>query len=419
MALSLPGNQEWAALCAADAEFRMAARFWRGGLVLGIGGETLALRLEDGDIAAGAPAGGEGVIRYSAAEAVWSNLLAAVPPPFFNDIAPAAALGLRVEADPVLHAQYYGAAKRAIELLRPEGAAADIFSGDMRAETAPPGSFDAPVGRYIHLDLGGHDFRVYYEEAGQGIPLLLQHTAGAHSSQWRHLFEYPEITSRFRLIAWDLPFHGKSLPPPLRTWWSENYRLDGAFLRAVPLAFINALGLENPLFMGCSVGGLLALDLALHHPDRFQAVISLEGALRIAASGELPGLWHPAVGNEYKGQLMESLVAPMAPAAYRKETAYVYASGWPPVFIGDLQYYAVEFDLRQRAGEIDTSRVGVHILSGEYDYSGTPELGRAAHEAIAGSTWELMEGMGHFPMSENPERFMAYLLPLLDRIESG
>jgi len=419
MALSILGNQEWAALCAADAEFRMAARFWRGGLVLDIGGESLALRLDDGEPAAGAPAGEAGVIRYSAAESVWSNLLAAVPPPFFNDIAPAIALGLRVEADPVLHAQYYGAAKRAIELLRPEGAMPDALSDPMRAEAAAPGTPDTPVGRYIHLDLGGHDFRVYYEEAGQGTPLLLQHTAGAHGSQWRHLFEYPEITSRFRLIAWDLPFHGKSLPPPLRTWWSERYRLDGDFLRAVPLAFIDALGLENPVFMGCSVGGLLALDLALHHPDRFRAVISLEGALRITGGGEFPGLWHPAVGNEYKGQLMESLVAPVAPAAYRKETAYVYASGWPPAFIGDLHYYAVEFDLRQRAGEIDTSEVGVHILSGEYDYSGTPELGRAAHEAIAGSTWELMEDMGHFPMSENPERFVSHLLPLLDRIESG
>ena len=414
MAISLPDNTTWAAACAADGEFRMAARYWRGGLVLEISGETLALRLDGGAVEAGTPAGDDGVIRYAAPEAVWSNLLAAMPPPFFNDITPAVALGLQVEADPVLHAQYYGAAKRAVELLRPDGGKVD----PMRAEAAAPGTYDAPVGRYVHLDLGGHDYRVYFEEAGQGIPLLLQHTAGAHGSQWRHLFEYPEITSRFRLIAYDLPFHGKSLPPGLRHWWGENYRLNGEFLRTVPLALADALGLEQPVFMGCSVGGLLALDLALHHPDRFRAVISLEGALRIGpeAAGDIPGLWHPAVGNEYKGLLMESLVAPQAPAAYRKETAYVYASGWPPAFIGDLFYYAAEFDLRPRAGEIDTGKVAVHILSGEYDYSGSPELGKAAHEAIAGSTWELMPGMGHFPMTENPERFMAHLLPLLDRI---
>ncbi|MYE99012.1 MAG: alpha/beta hydrolase [Gammaproteobacteria bacterium] len=289
----------------------------------------------------------------------------------------------------------------------------------MRAEAAAPGTFDAPVGRYVHLDLGGHDYRIYFEEAGQGIPLLLQHTAGANGSQWRHLFEYPEITGHFRLIAYDLPFHGKSMPPSLRNWWSEDYRLDAEFLRAVPLALCDVLGLENPVFMGCSVGGLLALDLALHHPERFRAVISLEGALKVPPTGEIPGLWHPAVGNEYKGLLMESLTAPNAPEAYRKETAYLYASTWPRAFQGDLHYYFNDYDLTASAGEIDTSRVGVHILSGEYDYSGSPALGKAAHEAIAGSTWQIMPGMGHFPMTENPERFIEYLLPLLDNIASG
>jgi pimeloyl-ACP methyl ester carboxylesterase len=58
----------------------------------------------------------------------------------------------------------------------------------------------------------------------------------------------------------------------------------------------------------------------------------------------------------------------------------------------------------------------VHILSGEYDYSGRTELGRAAHEAIPGSTFTEMVGLGHFPMAENPERFIEYLLPVLSRI---
>ena len=94
----------------------------------------------------------------------------------------------------------------------------------------------------------------------------------------------------------------------------------------------------------------------------------------------------------------------------------MYSSCWPPAFLGDLYYYVVDYDLTDRAGQIDTNRVGVHILSGEYDYSGTPELGRVAHRAIPGSTWREMKGVGHFPMSENPERFVEYLLPVLDRV---
>jgi len=45
--------------------------------------------------------------------------------------------------------------------------------------------------------------------------------------------------------------------------------------------------------------------------------------------------------------------------------------------------------------------------------------GRRAHEAISGSTFTEISGMGHFPMSEDPERFVEYLLPVLDQIRAG
>jgi pimeloyl-ACP methyl ester carboxylesterase len=61
--------------------------------------------------------------------------------------------------------------------------------------------------------------------------------------------------------------------------------------------------------------------------------------------------------------------------------------------------------------------LGVHILSGEYDYSAPLELGMAAHEAIPGSTFTVMERVGHFAMSENPAVFLRYLLPVLDLIK--
>jgi pimeloyl-ACP methyl ester carboxylesterase len=169
--------------------------------------------------------------------------------------------------------------------------------------------------------------------------------------------------------------------------------------------------------MGCSVGGLLALDLALHHPELFRAVVSIEGALHVSGgTEELKEFWHPQVGSEYKARLMNGLMSPTSPEPYRKETTQIYASGWPPVFLGDLHYYLEEFDLRRDASRIDTSVVGVHILTGEYDFSATLEAGREAHEAIEGSTWSAMPGLGHFPMSEDPEKFLGFLLPVLEEI---
>ncbi len=90
------------------------------------------------------------------------------------------------------------------------------------------------------------------------------------------------------------------------------------------------------------------------------------------------------------------------PEAFRKETIQTYAAGWPPVFLGDLAYYIEEFDLRDCASEIDTDEVAVHILTGDYDYSATVEHGRAAHQAIAGSTWSVMRDLDPYPRTLNP-----------------
>lgn len=409
-------EQEWASRCAQDGEFMMAARHWQGGLTLRIGHLTLALHVRDNLVQPGAHSDSN-TLEYSAEPQVWEKLLATVPERFQNDLTAKRYTDneLRFKGDGIMHAQYYGAVMRAIELLRPDANSENTTV----VVDAKPGQSDSPVGHYVHLNIEDVDYRIYYEEAGTGIPLLLHHTAGCHGSQWRHLFEVPEITSRFRLIAYDLPYHGKSLPPTDVEWWTKPYILKGSFLRSIPLQMIDALELQNPVFMGCSVGGLLALDLAHKHADRFRAVISVEGALKIGDDVSHPSfgyLWHPQISNEYKSRLMDGLMAPQSPKALRRETGFVYASGWPQSFLGDLHYYGMEFDLTEGAQDIDTSEIGVHLMSGEYDYSGSSELGKQAHQAIAGSTWVEMKGVGHFPMSENPKIFAKYLLPILDQI---
>ena len=412
--MQLMSETDWAQTCAQDGEFQQAARHWNGGLTLDMGGTQVGITLSGGKVSAGA-AQGEGVVTYKGDQEVWNKLLAQTPERFHNDLMAnvSVAGGLSYEATGVVHAQYYSAIMRAVELLRPQQNNYPLRQGDV----SKSGQIDMPVGRYVHLNLAGHDHRIYFEEAGQGIPVLMQHTAGCHGSQWRHLFEMPEITSRFRLIAYDLPCHGKSIPPVEKEWWSEVYNLEGEFLRSIPVELAKALELEDPVFMGCSVGGLLALDLAHKHADLFRSVISVEGALKVGGSMEaLSDLWHPQISNDYKARLMDGLMSPTSPKPYRKETSFVYASGWPPSFIGDLFYYTQDYDLTDVAHEIDTNEVGVHILSGEYDWSGTSEMGKAASDAIAGSTWVEMKGVGHFPMSENPEAFKDYLLPILDRI---
>jgi len=278
---------------------------------------------------------------------------------------------------------------------------------------------EAVTGHYVTLELDGLAHRVYFEEAGAGIPLLCQHTAGAHGSQWRHVLASEAVTRSFRVIAYDLPYHGKSLPPEGKNWWAEEYRLTKDFLMQVPVGLAKALALERPVYVGSSIGGHLALDLAANHPDVFRAVIGLE------AAAATPGAYleimnHPRVSNAFKASLMYGLTAPTAPEQYRRETEWVYSQGAPPVFKGDLYYYSVDHAMSDaELAAIDTSKCAVHLLTGDYDYTAPVAVSRAAADRIPGASFAPMANLGHFPMCEDPERFLACLLPLLEKIRAA
>ena len=90
--------------------------------------------------------------------------------------------------------------------------------------------------------------------------------------------------------------------------------------------------------------------------------------------------------------------------------------GGPGVFKGDLYFYKIDGDISGRVAEIDTSRCPLFLLSGEYDYSCTPEETLGGRQQHPGSEVTIMKGLGHFPMSENPPEFLKHLLPVLEKI---
>jgi pimeloyl-ACP methyl ester carboxylesterase len=101
--------------------------------------------------------------------------------------------------------------------------------------------FEPIRGAYVHLSLGDRPHRVYFEEAGEGIPLVCLHTAGADGRQFRHLLNDEAVTRHFRVLAFDMPWHGKSLPPA--GWQDEEYRLTTQAYVDLILAFCAGLGL--------------------------------------------------------------------------------------------------------------------------------------------------------------------------------
>jgi pimeloyl-ACP methyl ester carboxylesterase len=275
--------------------------------------------------------------------------------------------------------------------------------------------FDSTTGRYVYLTIDEVEYRVYFEETGAGIPIVLQHTAGADGRQWRHFLEDRDFQRDFRMIAYDLPYHGKSVPPTSVEWWRSEYRLTKDFLLEFVVGLARELDLDLPVYMGSSIGGHLATDLATHSPENFRAIIGLEAA--IATPGGYDDQWaHPRVSNEYKASVMYGLMSPTSPEKYRRETAWVYSQGAPTVFKGDLYYYSVDHNLTETAEKISTSKTPLYLLTGEYDWASTPAMSEELAARIKGVKYKTMTGLGHFPMSEDPARFREYIRPVLDEI---
>jgi pimeloyl-ACP methyl ester carboxylesterase len=112
--------------------------------------------------------------------------------------------------------------------------------------------------------------RIYYETAGEGPPFVMIHAGVADSRQWNN--EFAHFADRFRVVRYDLRGYGRSEP------------VEGDFSHLEDLiALLDYLELHEPaLFMGCSMGGGLAINFALTRPSQTAALI-------LAGSGP-PGL---------------------------------------------------------------------------------------------------------------------------------
>jgi pimeloyl-ACP methyl ester carboxylesterase len=198
-------------------------------------------------------------------------------------------------------------------------------------------AFDAAVHRYLGLDILGRAERVYVEEARQDIPILCLSTTVADGQQYRDMIFDDSVTNCIRVLAFDLPRHGKLSPP--EGWQDEERGLVTESDIATIIAVSVALELDRPIVLCCSIGGRTALQLATDQPERFRALIGAQRAT-------LQGLWYHADwlhrpdvhGGEICAALIFGLIAPDGPQADQHETLSHYMQDGPCVFKGDLWF---------------------------------------------------------------------------------
>ena len=276
-------------------------------------------------------------------------------------------------------------------------------------------SIEPITGRYLTVTVEGAPRRIYFEEAGQGRPVLCLHTAGADTRQWRHLMNDATVTAGHRLIAFDMPWHGKSLPP--EGFETQEYLLTTEAYIETVLAVADRLGLDRPILAGCSMGGRIALQLAALHGGRFGGFIAIEASDFQPAWYDIDWFHRPdAHGGEMGAALVSANISPFAPQAERWNTLWMFMQSGPGVFRGDLSFYTRDDSLIGRLGRIDTGRTPVHLIVGAYDLTCTPEDAARTAAAIPGATLAVMDELGHFPMSEHPAGFRPFFVDALARM---
>lgn len=376
---------------------------------LAVDGQPVRFRLSEGRLGWCLEDGIADVTVRAAAQA-WDRLLSTPPPPTFHSYTALclANPAFAIEGDPLLVAQSRAVLERVFEVVvRAAPAEAAVVER----------SLDGVAGRYATVSSGGRTYDVFSETSGAGAPVLFLHTAGADARQWHGQLSDPGIAACCRMTAFDLPFHGRSMPP--RGWDGAPYRLDLATYRDWCAAFVEQVVRAPVIVVGCSMGAAMALVLAADRPHLVAGVVSVEPPFR--SKGRInPYQDHVAVhGAHHNASYVRGLMSPLSPDDDRRRAAWIYAQGAPGVYPGDLAFYSDEFDAAEVAPRIDAARTPLCLLSGAYDYSATPDDGVRIAGLIDGAHHVVMPELGHFPMVENPDAFRPYLMDGLRHASGG
>ena len=255
--------------------------------------------------------------------------------------------------------------------------------------------------------------RIAYSRVGDGPLALLLHGGLADHREWEAQLE---LADELTLVAWDAPGCGGSDDPP--AW----FRMDD--YAALLTAFVDAVGLGRPHVVGLSFGATLALALARHSPslprtlvlaspyagwagslspetvaDRLESgLLALQRGPAALAEGFLPTLFGPAADPQVVAQT-GAMLRDVRPEGART-----------------MLHAMAECDLREALGRVSTPTLVIH---GTEDVRAPEPIARAIHEAIPGSTFIALPGVGHQCNVEAPAAFNATLGTFLREADGG
>jgi pimeloyl-ACP methyl ester carboxylesterase len=258
--------------------------------------------------------------------------------------------------------------------------------------------------------------RLHVTEAGRGPALLMLHGLGATRVNWEHTIA--AFSSRFRVIAPDLPGHGRSEKP------DAPYTID--FFAGVMRSLGRELGIDEAVVIGNSLGGQIAVQIALDYPTWTRALVLAApaggfGQTVSALSWTIRAVAGPRVLSVALPYALERCVFDRTRAEHlerRRILAERIAHEDYPSFARAVN--------RSLMGAIAAGRQPLHLIRqpvllvwGRDDrllaISGSRRLTRAVpHARLA-----VLERCGHHPMLEQPEQFNRLVADFLRSVETA
>ena len=228
---------------------------------------------------------------------------------------------------------------------------------------------------------------MHIERHGAGQAILFIHGSGCSSAIWHWQKEYLQTSMEVVLI--DLPGHGRS--PGDGCGSVEEYG-DAAY------GAMMGSGSTGYYVAGHSLGGAIAMFLALSHPDAVKGIILIGTGARLRV---LPRILEGILKE--KERTLQDINAlsfsKSAPAATREEALKEMAASRPEVIHKDFTA-CDRFDIMDSVGSI---RVPALILCGEDDTLTPVRYSLFLKEKIAGSELTFIKGAGHMVMIEKPD----------------
>jgi pimeloyl-ACP methyl ester carboxylesterase len=255
---------------------------------------------------------------------------------------------------------------------------------------------------------------VHYESYGYGSPVILLHGWLGSWGLWQPTME--ALGRQYRCYAMDFWGFGESGKK------RDSYAV-GDFMELVR-QFMDALGIEVAPVIGHSMGGTTALGTAIRYPHRVRAVCVIGSPIVGASLSvflKLAGIpWIGSLVRQMPGLLGLGLRA-FAPLITR------YPKTWYPMIERDISQTTVasffssigslaQTDLRPRLNEVKMPAMGMYGLKDVIVHPRQYEVLRAhaGHARI-----ETLPGSGHFPMLDEPDKYLLLIKSFLDTINHG